>query len=90
VLCGATGGFLAWNQSRQIEGNTLVEHTTEVLNHIERLQGLFVDAETGQRGYLVTGQELYLDPYLRATRTWRTEWQLLQRLTADSPRQGSD
>ena len=35
---------------------------------IFRLQRLMVDAETGQRGYLLTGKDSYLEPYAGSTR----------------------
>ena len=38
-------------------------HTHEVIGHIEALQSQLEDAETGQRGYLLTGNEEYLEPY---------------------------
>ncbi|MGV7242126.1 CHASE3 domain-containing protein [Caballeronia sp. M23-90] len=34
---------------------------------LERLLSLLRDAETGQRGYLITGREEYLAPYVDAT-----------------------
>ncbi|MEO7274109.1 MAG: response regulator [Vicinamibacterales bacterium] len=42
---------------------------TQTLTTIQQLEGVLVtltDAETGQRGFLVTGEERYLDPYNRA------------------------
>src|SRR5262245_30811070 len=33
------------------------------------LLNIYLDAETGQRGYLLTGDESYLDPFVRARRT---------------------
>ncbi|MGH8744263.1 MAG: diguanylate cyclase [Burkholderiales bacterium] len=45
---------------------TAHEETTQLLNSL-RLSGevlqLLTDAETGQRGYLITGDERYLEPY---------------------------
>jgi tetratricopeptide (TPR) repeat protein len=57
---------------RQEEASTQARgwlvHTHEVLGHIEVLQGKLEDAETGQRGYLLTGSEEYLEPYQDALR----------------------
>jgi methyl-accepting chemotaxis protein len=35
----------------------------EQLASLQRVQGLLVDAEAGQRGYVITGQESFLYPY---------------------------
>jgi hypothetical protein len=37
-----------------------VVHTYEVIEHIESLLGQLKDAESGERGYLLTGDEGYL------------------------------
>jgi signal transduction histidine kinase len=42
------------------------EHTSQVKATLSRTLTLLVDAETGQRGYLLTGQADYLQPYGRA------------------------
>ena len=43
-----------------------VEHTHEVLNELDAILGWLKDAETGQRGYLITRQDRYLEPYNNA------------------------
>jgi hypothetical protein len=62
---------------RQEEASTQARgwlvHTHEVLGHIEVLQGKLEDAETGQRGYLLTGSEEYLEPYQDALRDGTTK-----------------
>ncbi|HEY6475644.1 MAG TPA: CHASE3 domain-containing protein, partial [Polyangia bacterium] len=42
-----------------------VDHTLEVTQRLELLLSTYQDAETGQRGYLLTGDERYLAPYER-------------------------
>lgn len=48
------------------ENNQKVVLTHEVIVAIDLLQSDVQDAETGQRGYLLTGNERYLEPYERA------------------------
>jgi PAS domain S-box-containing protein len=49
----------------QIEEAAAVRlHTSMVLNKADDLLAAMVDAETGQRGYLLTGDEAFLQPYL--------------------------
>ncbi|AEV83057.1 Methyl-accepting chemotaxis aspartate transducer [Actinoplanes sp. SE50] len=64
-----------------------VEHTYQVLDRIDALRSSLKDAETGQRGYLVTGQDAYLAPYQQALTDLGTEQQQLRSLTADNPKQ---
>src|SRR6204780_3517259 len=45
------------------------------------------DAETGQRGYLLTGNETYLEPYLAADASVYNVIKQLRDMTADSPDQ---
>lgn len=40
-----------------------VEHTWQVLNQVERIMGSTKDAETGARGFLITNDPDYLEPY---------------------------
>ena len=64
-----------------------VEHTHEVLQRIAQLRGLLRDAETAQRGYLITGKQAYLRPYDQAFPAIADNLEALRRLTADNPRQ---
>jgi PAS domain S-box-containing protein len=46
-----------------LEGNHQVIHCRQVLLELDRVLSLLKDAETGQRGYLLTEREEYLTPY---------------------------
>ena|GEM_PF-743841 len=41
----------------------LVEHDQPLLSNAARLERLMIDMETGLRGYLVGGKDVFLDPY---------------------------
>ncbi|WP_345710860.1 ATP-binding protein, partial [Kineococcus glutinatus] len=45
---------------------TQVEDSYHVIDRVEALRGLLKDAQRGQRGYIITGREYYLDPYREA------------------------
>jgi signal transduction histidine kinase len=62
-----------------------VEHTWQVINQVERIMSSIKDAETGNRGYLISGNEDYLQPYNAATRDLPTEINRFQTLTTDNP-----
>jgi methyl-accepting chemotaxis protein len=60
-------GVLAFRSTTQlIESNRQVAHTHEILAGLESLLSLLKDTETGQRGYLLTGEKRYLEPYVEA------------------------
>ena len=40
--------------------------TLEMLEQLESIISLMKDAETGQRGYLLTGEDPYLEPNINA------------------------
>ncbi|RAU48087.1 MULTISPECIES: response regulator [unclassified Pseudomonas] len=64
-----------------------VEHTDRVINNINRSLKLSVDMETGMRGYLLTGDERFLDPYEVAKPNIISELKGLEELVADNPDQ---
>ena len=63
----------------------LVHHDTPVLTNAQQLTGLMVDMETGLRGYLVTGQTNYLDPYNNGRAKFEEIMAAEQELTSDNP-----
>jgi len=62
-------------------------HTHEVLIALDDLLSTTQDAETGQRGYLLTGNDRYLEPYQRAVTDVATRAEALGSLTKDNPTQ---
>ena len=64
-----------------------VEHTDQVINNANRSLKLSVDMETGMRGFLLTGDEHFLDPYEVAKPAIRNELRNLEALVADNPPQ---
>ena len=78
---------IVWSNVSQQKGSELVRHTMEVESRLYRLQSLLEDAETGQRGYLLTSDESYLAPYLTGTAALDGEFKNLTALIFDNPRQ---
>ena len=64
-----------------------VEHTDRVINNLNESSKLTVDLETGMRGFLITGDEHFLDPYEVAKPRIIADLRNLQALVADNPRQ---
>jgi CHASE3 domain sensor protein len=66
------------------ENRAWVEHTHEVLSSLELLLGTATDSETAERGYVITGDESYLEPYRQAAAAVDGETKHLRALTADN------
>jgi len=64
-----------------------VTHTHAVLEHINGTIGDLKDAETGQRGFVITGEEAYLAPYESGVRSLSQQVKTLRELTRDNPNQ---
>ncbi len=77
--------FLSVN--RLAENSRWVDHTHQVLIALESVLSTLKDAETGQRGYLITGAERYLEPYTAAVSSLAQQLADLRTLTADNPQQ---
>jgi len=71
----------------EAETSALTAHTLEVIQRIDGLLSSLKDAETGQRGFLLTERESYLEPYNTARGAIPAQLQELRRLTMSSPRQ---
>ncbi|WP_025808688.1 response regulator [Pseudomonas chlororaphis] len=64
-----------------------VQHSDRVINSINQAAKLTVDLETGMRGFLITGDEHFLDPYEVAKPQIFSELRGLRELVADNPQQ---
>ena len=83
--------FNAWFAFRAVNellnSEHAVEHTWQTANQVERIMSSAKDAETGTRGYLLTGDAKYLQPYRDATRDLPIELGHFQSLTSDNSSQ---
>ena len=71
----------------QVENQYWVAHSRQVLFELSQTESLLKDAETGQRGYLYTGNTKYLVPYTIAITSVQSHLEALATLTGDNPRQ---
>lgn len=60
--------------SLQRERNHIIKHEMDVNNLSNRLESYVIDMETGQRGYLITGKEIYLNPFFNALSKWEDSY----------------
>lgn len=64
-----------------------VEHTLRVQATTNEVLALAIDAETGQRGYLLTHDQTYLSPYNSAKVAIQERLEKLKSLVSDNPEQ---
>ncbi|MFT3692520.1 MAG: response regulator [Kofleriaceae bacterium] len=64
-----------------------VHHTEQVEAELNAIVSSITDAETGQRGFLLTGAERYLEPYTQARQKLPGQLSTLRQLTSDSAEQ---
>ena len=63
------------------------KHTYDVLDKLSGLLSLTLDVETGQRGYALTGEDRFLEPYRAALGRIDDHLLEIRKLTSDNPRQ---
>src|SRR5262245_54300768 len=64
-------------------------HSEEVLATANQLERLVVDMETGQRGFVITGEEGFLQPWRAAQAALPEQTRALAQLVAGDPAQQS-
>src|SRR5258706_9753596 len=75
------------NSEKFIDTNQWVDHTHEVLNEFNLLLAASVDAETGVRGYVISGDEAFLEPYNNSGQSINQHLARVKTLTIDNPSQ---
>jgi PAS domain S-box-containing protein len=76
---------IVYRQTRSLHRDGYwVAHTHEVLGSLDDLFSTVKDAETGQRGFLITGNEKYLKPYEDAVAVVGAKLERLKRLIEDN------
>ena len=86
VLAGVVYLAVSFAQNER-EGQAWVVHTYQVIDSLRSLLADAADAETNQRGYLLTHQSTYLAPYRAAGRRMEKDLATFAALTRDNPDQ---
>ncbi|NVJ00371.1 CHASE3 domain-containing protein [Myxococcus sp. AM009] len=73
--------------NRTADADVENKRSAEVLMTLRTLEGDLADVETGQRGFLITGDERFLEPYTAARTSFVQNLNHIRELTADNPRQ---
>jgi CheY-like chemotaxis protein/signal transduction histidine kinase/CHASE3 domain sensor protein len=87
VVAVAAVAFISLLTYRSLQTRAIaaqrVTHTLEVLQRLESILSLVKDAETGQRGFLLTGEDPYLEPNINAKAQLPEAFRKARQLVAD-------
>jgi len=78
-------GVIAFSARRLLVEYEGVQHTTQILIELDAVLSGVTDAETGQRGFIITADEQSLAPYLAASAATESHLETLRALTSDDP-----
>ncbi|MGA3009998.1 MAG: CHASE3 domain-containing protein, partial [Terracidiphilus sp.] len=84
VIMAAFAGLLLWETYDLNKSLLSVDHTGQVLDRSGNLLKLMVDMESATRGYIATGDESFLQPYLEGAKRLDPEYQALYGMVADN------
>jgi PAS domain S-box-containing protein len=83
--------YVRYRATQQLEdASHWVEHTLAVDSQLEVVGSRLRDAETGQRGYLLTGETNYLEPYNAAVQRLPADLKTLGEMTSDNREQAKN
>jgi methyl-accepting chemotaxis protein len=85
VMLVTVGAVSYDSTTKLIESAGWVQHTHEVVTGLDQVLSGMKDAETGQRGYVITGEGRYLEPYQGARDRVDHQLKHVRELTADNP-----
>ena len=87
LMAAAIAGVSLWAfaQVESVEG--WVSHTNEVLSTAEVIVASAADMESGMRGFAISGEEPFLEPYVNGKKMFAETIQLLQQTVSDNPPQ---
>ncbi|MBD2355797.1 response regulator [Tolypothrix sp. FACHB-123] len=78
-------GFISYRTTNELIRTSYLEnHTYQVLGSLQDLNSKLQQAETGQRGYIITGEKRYLEPYQAAIKSLDQPLTQLRSLTTDN------
>ena len=80
LLAVAAFSYRQWEQFKR--ANAEATQTRDVVDSIDQLLSSLTDAETGQRGFLLTGEDRYLQPYNQALQVIPNQLGTVSRLLA--------
>jgi PAS domain S-box-containing protein len=87
ILLVFMAGFLVWQITAATIAQKALDHSDEVTAELQELQNLFIDQETGLRGYQLTGDPVMLEPWRSAAGPIQNHFATLHRMFAGDSQQ---
>jgi len=88
LIIQVTVGIVSHHSTQKlVEAADWEAHTHQVLESLGTFASALVDAETGQRGYIITSDESYLEPYHAGVARVDRALEEIRKLTQDDPQQ---
>ena len=78
-----------FNSVEKKESTKLIIHTYQAIQSSTELLSLLKDMETGQRGYVITGDSTFLEPYIDANAKLDSEVDTLKNLVSENTQQSN-
>ncbi|CAM5367604.1 ATP-binding protein [Niallia circulans] len=89
ILCLLVSVILLNNQIRSLqqERNSIINYDSRIHELTSSIEKSVLDMETGQRGYIITGNQSYLIPYNDGKENWKEQFEELYQLMSNKPAQ---
>jgi PAS domain S-box-containing protein len=87
LLMVILAGVLLWQTQNLLRVVQWIDHTDQVIAQANYAEKLLIDMETGLRGYLLTGNPIFLEPYRKASPSMELTFNKLSGLIEDNPDQ---
>ncbi|UTN02556.1 response regulator [Flavobacterium bizetiae] len=85
LMISSTASFLSIKSL--LDSNSWVNHTQEVIYNLNEGSAIITEAQTSMRGYLITGDEQFVDRYNDAEAKSKVFFDKVTELTVDNPSQ---
>ncbi|MGE7913292.1 response regulator [Lysinibacillus xylanilyticus] len=87
ILCLLASVLILNNQitSLQKERNYIIKNNSNIHALTNRIEKYILDMESSQRGFVITGESGYLEPYYEADEKWRSDFNELYQLLENKP-----
>ncbi|WP_107950549.1 ATP-binding protein [Lysinibacillus parviboronicapiens] len=89
ILCLLASVIILNNQitSLQKERNFIIKYDSQVQALTNSIEKYILDMESSQRGFIITGELSYLEPYENASKNWKVDFNELHQLLDNKPNQ---
>ncbi|KKO89725.1 histidine kinase [Sphingobacterium sp. Ag1] len=85
LLASSTASYISIH--KQNHNSAMVDHSRRVMSRVNKILQDLQNAETGQRGFLLTGMEKFLEPYKTGLQSLPQSLSRAHDLTSDNPEQ---